>query len=1075
MSKKGLIIEDDTKFQKTASKGSSVKDTNTDISSYTELEEEISKIPKKYPNKNGDSDDDEDEKIGDEDISVDDDDDDVYNSSEETPKESKKDKENLKMNLVKSSDARDKNEDTDNLAYSRDQKQDDSNYEEDYDEDEDFEKIEDKNEAQSSKRSEVARNEEVSYRSSNVNGDENVEPEAGDKSEKNGSEVNEDEKYTEEFENEEEGKGNNGEQDDEEVDPDEERDKVEIGKPQNPKSKPIATVQPKKGIVTKPSKRPTPSKKPPLPSQKPANKDFKVRTIQNNKEGKKENPQSADNFKELKKAPVKLKPVVQRPATASTKTKSEKDLNATENSNEEMKKERPSTAKKVGLNTGLSPTEILAAKSRAEKLKANSSLHKDKAEVAERVLKPHQPNIKVAKSKSELEDTTENEDGEPQKEKSLAAKKKTLDTGLSAAAILAAKAKAEKPKVSSSLLKEEPKDADEDDEKQPKLQQQSILIRKAKKVEHKDIMKQIYDDYKKKEEISRKKDEKIFASEETEKRIRDANDDGQSSSTGNRNMEDNWMGNGIGLSTNAVKAVRKRPQSQTGREISKAQDMAKKFLEGMQKKIKKAPQIHVEEKEDANEFGFNEEKIEAGDNQAPMSRNEVNEIESLHSQIGGSGSKGKKKNNSNKNEEQENMSVNTWDSASGKGIPTEYEKKEKQKEWEIQRQKGEASKKERREEQEKVKESTKKFKESLKDDLDGHKTAKGVQKAQEQIFKSVMKKEQELKSTQQQQLIKDVRSKVKTCEKEERDPYVLPVQNIYLEEERRHKKECEKDEIRKLRLQCKLLEEQKVTLDIDLKLAEAKDDEKRLDLEKLTKSNAAVFLGKLNFTSLAFGAPSAIAADSSSALKLLDDGSSFQRAATVKSIKSIFDIDKLKPIEKIVNKFSDMNLDLGDVYELLDQNGDGVLTVNEIKEGLIKYDLNLNDDEIMEIVQSIDVNDYDNLITREEFVEALRKKMVIRKEYKSIVGEIDVSNPMILEERKLDIDIRTKIVTEKMKEKQKELKDIQKEYSASFKELADFENQFGVKKEVDHKQIDFYRSKIQKLKVCFIEIFNHYL
>ena len=147
-----------------------------------------------------------------------------------------------------------------------------------------------------------------------------------------------------------------------------------------------------------------------------------MRTIPNNKEGIKEAPQSADNSK---KAPTKLKPIVQRPATASTKTKSELDLNATENSSEEVKKERPSTAKKVGLNTGLSPAAISAAKSRAtEKLKANSSLPKGKAEVAEKVLKSHQPNIKAAKSKSEIEeDTTENENGEPQKEKPLAVKK----------------------------------------------------------------------------------------------------------------------------------------------------------------------------------------------------------------------------------------------------------------------------------------------------------------------------------------------------------------------------------------------------------------------------------------------------------------------------------------------------------------------------------------------------------------------------------------------------------------------------------------------------------------------------
>ena len=170
-------------------------------------------------------------------------------------------------------------------------------------------------------------------------------------------------------------------------------------------------------------------------------------------------------------------------------------------------------------------------------------------------------------------------------------------------------------------MKEEPKDDAEEDEKEPKLKQQNILIRKAKKVEHKDVMKQIYDDFKKKEEISKKKDEKIFASEEAEKRVRDANDDVKSSSTGTRNKEDNWMGNGIGLSTNVLKAVNKRPLSQTGRESNKAQDLAKMMLKDLEKKIKKAPQINIKKEDATNEFGFERRKHkESSSNQCRKGR-----------------------------------------------------------------------------------------------------------------------------------------------------------------------------------------------------------------------------------------------------------------------------------------------------------------------------------------------------------------------------------------------------------------------------------------------------------------------
>jgi hypothetical protein len=81
---------------------------------------------------------------------------------------------------------------------------------------------------------------------------------------------------------------------------------------------------------------------------------------------------------------------------------------------------------------------------------------------------------------------------------------------------------------------------------------------------------------------------------------------------------------------------------------------------------------------------------------------------------------------------------------------------------------------------------------------------------------------------------------------------------------------------------------------------------------------------------------------------------------------------KKNPLTPIVNAFAKLGYSSADSFTMLDDDGDGALTIKEIKDGMAfhKMERVLDDDEWKEFYRLIDKN-ADGVLTEEEWVEIL--------------------------------------------------------------------------------------------------------
>jgi Ca2+-binding EF-hand superfamily protein len=117
-------------------------------------------------------------------------------------------------------------------------------------------------------------------------------------------------------------------------------------------------------------------------------------------------------------------------------------------------------------------------------------------------------------------------------------------------------------------------------------------------------------------------------------------------------------------------------------------------------------------------------------------------------------------------------------------------------------------------------------------------------------------------------------------------------------------------------------------------------------------------------------------------------------------------LNEVSAIENFINRIESEGLNLEDVFNLLDKDKDEVLSSKEIRDNIGRLNLNLNPQEIEEFINVLDKNT-DGIISKPEFISCLEDKLALEKEYNSVMGEIkDVNNPLILEERRLDLKFR---------------------------------------------------------------------
>lgn len=124
------------------------------------------------------------------------------------------------------------------------------------------------------------------------------------------------------------------------------------------------------------------------------------------------------------------------------------------------------------------------------------------------------------------------------------------------------------------------------------------------------------------------------------------------------------------------------------------------------------------------------------------------------------------------------------------------------------------------------------------------------------------------------------------------------------------------------------------------------------------------------------------------------------------SNNDIPDYDKIKtppnPLESVVAKFESQGWSAEDAFMAFDFDCDEVLTIEEIKDGCLANNIVLNDSEWKKMHDAMDAN-HDGILTCEEWQAMLEPKIVAQRKFLDIMKNIDINDPIDLEERILDI------------------------------------------------------------------------
>lgn len=109
-------------------------------------------------------------------------------------------------------------------------------------------------------------------------------------------------------------------------------------------------------------------------------------------------------------------------------------------------------------------------------------------------------------------------------------------------------------------------------------------------------------------------------------------------------------------------------------------------------------------------------------------------------------------------------------------------------------------------------------------------------------------------------------------------------------------------------------------------------------------------------------------------------------------------------------------------FDLFDEDFDGVLTLQEIKDGFLSLKIKLTEEELKTLHAQIDM-DCDGTCTREEFIAMLDPRFAAQNKYYEIMGELDIDDPLTLEERILDLQFRKRHLEKEVVLMRKQRKD----------------------------------------------------
>jgi hypothetical protein len=160
--------------------------------------------------------------------------------------------------------------------------------------------------------------------------------------------------------------------------------------------------------------------------------------------------------------------------------------------------------------------------------------------------------------------------------------------------------------------------------------------------------------------------------------------------------------------------------------------------------------------------------------------------------------------------------------------------------------------------------------------------------------------------------------------------------------------------------------------------------------------------------------------------KLIRVNGQIQSESTVKRRKvtnsDIPDYDKVKapvnPMEPVVAKIEAQGWTALDAYAALDFDEDGVLTIDEIRDGLVENGVRLTAEEWQLLHQAIDEN-HDGVLTQEEWCRVLEPKISAHRQFIDLMENIAIDDPLDLEERILDIQFKKRRLDNELRQMRK--------------------------------------------------------
>ena len=131
---------------------------------------------------------------------------------------------------------------------------------------------------------------------------------------------------------------------------------------------------------------------------------------------------------------------------------------------------------------------------------------------------------------------------------------------------------------------------------------------------------------------------------------------------------------------------------------------------------------------------------------------------------------------------------------------------------------------------------------------------------------------------------------------------------------------------------------------------------------------------------------------------------------TLEELESVgSEIMKENPVDVVIEKIEKQGYTLQKLFNDIDSDGDKILTITEIRNGLAGIQIRLDENDKNLLLKTLDANS-DGVVSEEEFYKILDSKLKAQQDYHQIIGNLDVNNPIVFEERILDMKLRGKML-----------------------------------------------------------------